>query len=84
MRNSILDVEAEYVTNSGAYPEDQDAFEDIGLEISDPSITLTYVTNDDRSEFCVEGRDARLPADAQVAHYVSGSGVQIFEDCPEL
>lgn len=85
VRNAILDVEAQFVNIGGAYPADQAEFIAIGANTSDPNITFTYTTNAARSEFCLLGRDIRQPAgDQQIAHYVSGSGVQIFEACPAL
>lgn len=85
VRNSILDVEAQFVNNNGEYPADQDEFDLLRAETSDDAITLTYTTNGNQSEFCVLGRDTRQPpGDRQLAHYVSGSGVRIADDCPNL
>ena len=84
VRNSILDVEAEYVAAHGVYPADQAAFDAIGIEISDPAIALTYRVSPERDRFCVQGTDNRLPPDEAVAHYVSGNGVEYLADCPPL
>jgi prepilin-type N-terminal cleavage/methylation domain-containing protein len=82
VRNAVLDAEAGAVMAQGRYPVDQAAFDALGPERSSPTITLTYTVNSVRSEFCVLGRDTRLPAAAQVAHYVSGAGVEVFAACP--
>ncbi|CAN5342395.1 hypothetical protein BH23ACT9_BH23ACT9_19390 [soil metagenome] len=80
VRNAILDVEAEFVTNNGRYP---DPAEVVFTTNSDPvNIRLDYNVNDSRTEFCVLGTHDLLPATANIAHYVSGSGVQIFEARP--
>ncbi|HUG83341.1 MAG TPA: prepilin-type N-terminal cleavage/methylation domain-containing protein [Euzebya sp.] len=85
VRNAILDVEAQFVTNSGQYPADQAEFDALGAATSDISITLTYDVNAARDAFCVLGRDVRQPVgNQQVAHYVSGGGVQVFQACPPL
>jgi type II secretory pathway pseudopilin PulG len=83
VRNAILDVEAGYVTNNGLYPATQSEFNLLGAQRSDPATTFAYTTNSRRTEFCVLGTDTRQPpGDRQLAHYVSGSGVQIFSACP--
>ena len=83
VRNAILDVEAQYVLADGRYPPDQAAFTAIGIELSDPAITLTYTTNGSRTEFCVLGTDARQPAGQDIAHYKNdASGVEVFAACP--
>lgn len=84
VRNAILDVEAQFVAKGGEYPADQAAFNAIGVEISDPNITLTYNVSAALDEFCVLGSDARLPAGEQIASYVNGSGVQYLQACPPL
>lgn len=84
VRNAILDVEAGYVANNGRYPVDQAAFDALGPEISDPSISLSYTVSAAGDAFCVEGTDVRLPPGREVASYVNGRGVAYAVVCPPL